>query len=65
MKKMTVAFESEVLLCLRAKAAATGRSTSDLVNEAVRVYLVEDAEPDQAEAVSPWPDVEAGILAKE
>jgi hypothetical protein len=43
-KRATVYFEGAVHQALRLKAAATDRSISDMVNEAVRVALGEDAE---------------------
>jgi len=43
-KRSTVYFEPEVHRALRLKAAATDRSISDLVNEAVRRALSEDQE---------------------
>jgi plasmid stability protein len=43
-KRATVYFESEVHKALRLKAAETDRSMSDLVNEAVRAQLAEDAD---------------------
>jgi len=42
-KRATVYFEAEVHKALRLRAAANDRSISDLVNEAVRVSLAEDA----------------------
>ena len=42
-KRATVYFEPEVHKALRLRAAANDRSISDLVNEAVRVSLAEDA----------------------
>jgi hypothetical protein len=42
-KRATVYFEPEVHKALRLRAAANDRSVSDLVNEAVRVSLAEDA----------------------
>ena len=42
-KRATVYFEAEVHKALRLRAAANERSISDLVNEAVRVALAEDA----------------------
>jgi hypothetical protein len=42
-KRATVYFEPEVHKALRLRAAANERSISDLVNEAVRVSLAEDA----------------------
>jgi plasmid stability protein len=43
-KRATVYFDPEIHRALRLKAAATERSVSDLVNEAVRLTLSEDAE---------------------
>ena len=43
-KRATVYFEPEIHRALRLKAAETDRSMSDLVNEAVRMSLAEDAE---------------------
>lgn len=43
-KRATVYFDSEIHRALRLKAAETDRSMSDLVNEAVRLSLAEDAE---------------------
>jgi len=43
-KRATVYFEAEVHRALRLKAAASDRSISDMVNDAVRVTLAEDAE---------------------
>lgn len=43
-KRATVYFDSELHRALRLKAAETDRSLSDLVNEAVRLNLDEDAE---------------------
>jgi hypothetical protein len=42
-KRATVYFEPEVHKALRLRAAANERSISELVNEAVRVSLAEDA----------------------
>ena len=42
-KRATVYFEPEVHKALRLRAAAADRSISELVNEAVRVSLAEDA----------------------
>lgn len=49
-KRATVYFETDVHRALRLKAAETERSVSDLVNEAVRAQLAEDA--DDLEAFS-------------
>lgn len=43
-KRATVYFESDVHRALRLKAAAMDRSISDMVNEAVKAALAEDAE---------------------
>ena len=43
-KRATIYLDSEVHRVLRLKAAETDRSVSDLVNEAVRLSLAEDAE---------------------
>lgn len=43
-KRATVYFDASVHQALRLKAAATDRSISDMVNEAVKLALAEDAE---------------------
>ena len=43
-KRATVYFESALHKALRLKAAETERSISDVVNEAVRTLLAEDAD---------------------
>ena len=43
-KRATVYFESDVHRALRLKAAALDRSISDMVNDAVKASLAEDAE---------------------
>lgn len=43
-KRATVYFDASVHQALRLKAAATDRSISDMVNDAVKVALAEDAE---------------------
>ena len=43
-KRATVYFEPEIHRALRVKAAATDRSISDMVNDAVKRDLAEDAE---------------------
>jgi len=43
-KRATVYFDPELHRALRLKAAETERSLSDLVNEAVKLSLAEDAE---------------------
>ena len=43
-KRATVYFDAEIHRALRLKAAANDRTISDLVNDAVRLALVEDVE---------------------
>ena len=43
-KRATVYFEPEIHRAMRLKAAATDRSISDMVNDAVKLALAEDAE---------------------
>jgi plasmid stability protein len=43
-KRATVYFEAEVHRALRLKAAASERSISDMVNDAVKASLAEDAD---------------------
>jgi hypothetical protein len=43
-KRATIYFEPKLHLALRLKAAETDRSVSDLVNEAVKQSLAEDAD---------------------
>jgi hypothetical protein len=43
-KRVTIYFDPELHKALRMKAAETSRSITDLVNEAVREALAEDAE---------------------
>ena len=43
-KRATVYFDPEIHRALRLKAAATDRSVSEIVNEAVELALGEDAE---------------------
>jgi hypothetical protein len=43
-KRATVYFDPQLHRALRLKAAETDRSLSDLVNEAVKLSLAEDAE---------------------
>jgi len=44
-KRATVYFDPEIHRALRLKAAETDRPISDLVNEAVKLALAEDADP--------------------
>jgi hypothetical protein len=43
-KRATVYFEAEVHHALRLKSAASDRSISEMVNDAVKIALAEDAE---------------------
>lgn len=43
-KRATVYFEADVHRALRLRAAASDRSISEMVNDAVKVVLAEDAE---------------------
>ena len=43
-KRSTIYFEPEIHKALRLKAVETDRTMSDLVNEAVKLALAEDAE---------------------
>lgn len=43
-KRSTIYFNNEIHRVLRLKAAESDRSISDLVNEAVKIILAEDAE---------------------
>ena len=47
-KRATVYFDPQLHQALRLKAAATERSISELVNEAVRTALAEDADDIEA-----------------
>lgn len=53
-KRATIYFDADVHRALRLRAAACNRSISDMVNEAVRMTLAEDADDlrdvDQREA---------------
>ena len=49
-KRATIYFEPAVHQALRLKAAETDRSISELVNDAVRIALAEDAEDLDAHA---------------
>ena len=44
LKRATVYFEPEIHRALRLKAAASDKSISDMVNDAVKLSLAEDAE---------------------
>jgi plasmid stability protein len=43
-KRATIYFDAEVHKALRLRAAASDRSVSDMVNDAVRTALAEDAD---------------------
>jgi hypothetical protein len=43
-KRTTIYFDPDIHLALRIKAVETDRSVSELVNEAVKLALAEDAE---------------------
>jgi len=43
-KRTTIYFDADLHMALRLKAAETDRSISELVNDAVRIALAEDAE---------------------
>ncbi|MDA8172724.1 MAG: hypothetical protein M0033_14040 [Nitrospiraceae bacterium] len=43
-KKSTIYFDAQIHRALRLKAAETDRTVSDIVNDAVRISLAEDAE---------------------
>ena len=43
-KRATIYFDAEIHRALRLKAAASDKSISDMVNEAVKVTLAEDAD---------------------
>lgn len=47
-KRATIYFDSDLHKALRLKAAETEKSMSDVVNDAVRILLAEDAEDLQA-----------------
>jgi hypothetical protein len=47
-KKATVYFDPEIHRAVRVKAAQDDQSISDLVNEALKLYLSEDAEDIEA-----------------
>ena len=44
MKRATVYFDADIHRALRLKAASSDKSISDMVNEAVKLTLAEDAE---------------------
>ncbi len=42
-KRTTISFDPDLYRALQIKAAATGRTVSGLVNQAVRLFLAEEA----------------------
>jgi hypothetical protein len=59
LRRSTVYFDPAIHRALRAKAAATERSISDLVSEAVRLVLSEDADDlDALRKRSSEPDID-------
>ena len=65
-KRATVYFDPALHRALRLKAAETDRSMSDLINEAVRLSLLEDAEDLLAfEERSGEPDLSFETVVKE
>lgn len=65
-KRATVYFDPALHRALRLKAAETDRSLSDLVNEAVRLSLAEDAEDLAAfESRASEPDLPFESVVKE
>jgi hypothetical protein len=64
-RRATVYFEPDIHRALKLKAAATDRSISDMVNEAVRFILAEDADDFAAfEARANEPDVDFETFVK-
>jgi len=65
-KRATVYFDAEIHRALRLKAAETERSVSDLVNDAVKASLAEDAEDLTAfELREPEPDLPFESVVKD
>ncbi len=65
-KRTTVYFDPGIHRALRLKAAETEQSVSDLVNEAVREVLYEDAEDLEAfEARGPEPSLSFADVVKD
>lgn len=65
-KRATVYFDAEIHRALRLKAAETERSVSELVNDAVRASLAEDAEDLTAfELREPEPDLPFETVVKD
>ena len=65
-KRATVYFDAEIHRALRLKAAETERSVSELVNDAVKASLAEDAEDLTAfELREPEPDLPFEAVVKD
>ena len=65
-KRATIYFDPALHRALRVKAAETERSVSDLVNEAVQLSLVEDAEDLAAFEERAWePDLSFEDVVKD
>jgi plasmid stability protein len=64
-RRATVYFDSEIHRALKLKAAASDRSISDMVNEAVQLALAEDAEDLEAfDDRSSEPDLDFETLVR-
>lgn len=64
-KRATVYFDPEVRRALRLKAAATDRPISEIVNDAVKQALAEDAEDLEAFALrAKEPDLDFEVVVK-
>jgi len=65
-KRATIYFDAEIHRALRIKAAETERSVSDLVNDAVKAILAEDAEDLSAfDLREPEPDLPFESVVKD
>lgn len=65
-RRATVYFEPEIHRALKLKAAALDRSLSEMVNEAVRLALAEDAEDLEAfDERAAEPEVEFDAFVKD
>ena len=64
-KRATVYFEPEIHRALRLKAATSDKSISDMVNDAVKLTLAEDAEDlDAFETRKREPDLDVAQFVK-
>jgi len=65
LKRATVYFDREIHRALRMKSAASERSISEVVNEAVRLSLAEDAEDLEAfDSRAKEPSLDFGKVVK-